>query len=79
MEEHFGRESAYERLLHDAMIGDNTLFTRAESVEAAWAVLDPVLKTHHPSLPYERGTWGPSEADTLIVVDGCWHNPESRI
>lgn len=79
VEEHFGRESAYERLLHDAMIGDNTLFTRAESVEAAWAVLDPVLKTHHPSLPYERGTWGPSEADTLIAVDGCWHNPESRI
>ena len=79
VEEHFGRESAYERLLHDAMIGDNTLFTRAESVEAAWAVLDPVLKNHRPSLPYERGTWGPSEADTLIAVDGCWHNPESRI
>ncbi len=79
VEEHFGRESAYERLLHDAMIGDNTLFTRAESVEAAWAVLDPVLKTHRPSLPYERGTWGPSEADALIAADGCWHNPESRI
>ncbi len=79
VEEHFGRESPYERLLHDAMIGDGTLFTRAESVDAAWTALDPVLRTHHPSLPYARGSWGPAEADALIAPDGCWHNPESRI
>ena len=61
------------------MIGDGTLFTRAESVEAAWTALDPVLKTHRSSLFYERGTWGPSEADALIAPDGYWHNPESKI
>ncbi len=79
VEEHFGRESPYERLLHDAMIGDETLFTREEAIEAAWTALDPVLKTHHRALPYQRGSWGPKAADTLIAADGCWHNPESTI
>ncbi|SCY21044.1 glucose-6-phosphate 1-dehydrogenase [Nitrosospira sp. Nsp13] len=79
VEEHFGRESPYERLLHDAMIGDGALFTRQEAVEAAWATLDPVLTTHHRALPYKRGSWGPKAAEALIAPDGCWHNPESRI
>jgi glucose-6-phosphate 1-dehydrogenase len=78
VEEHFGRESPYERLLHDAMIGDEALFTREEAIEAAWAALDPVLKAHHKALPYKRGSWGPKTADALIAADGCWHNPESR-
>jgi glucose-6-phosphate 1-dehydrogenase len=76
VEEHFGRESAYERLLHDAMVGDDTLFTRKEAVEASWTALDPVLKTYPPALPYKRGSWGPAAADELIAPDGCWHNPE---
>ena len=75
-EEHFGRESAYERLLHDAMIGDETLFTRKEAIEASWAALDPVLKLYPQALLYKRGSWGPSAADRLIAADGCWHNPE---
>jgi glucose-6-phosphate 1-dehydrogenase len=79
VEEHFGLESPYERLLHDAMIGDGALFTRQEAVEAAWATLDPVLTTHHRALPYKRGSWGPKAAEALIAPDGCWHNPESRI
>ncbi|MBA4141554.1 MAG: glucose-6-phosphate dehydrogenase [Nitrosospira sp.] len=79
VEEHFGRESPYERLLHDAMVGDDALFTRADAVEAAWTALDPVLKTHYPALIYQRGSWGPQAADALIAADGCWHNPESRI
>lgn len=79
VEEHFGRESPYERLLHDAMIGDGALFTRQEAVEAAWATLDPVLRTHHRALPYKRGSWGPKAAGTLIAPHGCWHNPESKI
>lgn len=79
VEEHFGHESPYERLLHDAMIGDGALFTRQEAVEAAWATLDPVLTTHHRALPYKRGSWGPKAAEALIAPDGCWHNPESRI
>jgi glucose-6-phosphate 1-dehydrogenase len=65
----------YERLLADAMAGDGALFTREDSVEAAWAVVEPVLTTHHPALPYQPGTWGPSQADELIAADGRWHNP----
>ncbi len=75
LEEQPGEESPYERLLADAMAGDGALFTREAAVEAAWAVVDPVLKTHNPARPYERRTWGPKEADVLIAADGCWHNP----
>ncbi len=71
-----GVESPYERLLGDAMKGDGALFTREESVEAAWTVVEPVLKKHHRALPYRRGSWGPKAADTLIAKDGGWHNPE---
>ena len=66
---------AYDRLLGDAMAGKTALFAREDSVEAAWAVVDSVLKSHHPSLPYAAGTWGPAEADALIADDGGWHNP----
>ncbi len=74
-EERPGEESPYERLLGDAMIGDGALFTREDAVEAAWAVVDPVLKTHHRARPYKRHSWGPKEADTIIGSDSCWHNP----
>lgn len=79
VEEHFGRESPYERLLRDAMNGDGALFTREDAVEAAWSTLEPVLKTHHRVIPYKRGSWGPEAADKLIEPVGRWHNPESRI
>jgi glucose-6-phosphate 1-dehydrogenase len=75
LEEQPGEEAPYERLLGDAMAGDGALFTREDAVEAAWAVVDPVLKTHHRVRPYRRGTWGPKEADTIIASDGGWHNP----
>jgi len=68
-------EAPYERLLGDAMAGDGALFTREDAVEAAWAVVDPVLATHHRAHPYKPGTWGPKQADTLIAPDGRWHNP----
>ncbi len=61
------------------MMGDGALFTREDAVEAAWATLDNVLKTHHPVIPYARGSWGPEAADTLIAPDNCWHNPKSGI
>jgi glucose-6-phosphate 1-dehydrogenase len=77
-EELAGEESPYERLLSDAMAGEGALFTREDAVEAAWAAVDPVLDTHHPALPYKRGSWGPKEADTLIAADGYWHNPLSE-
>ncbi|MEO6823411.1 MAG: glucose-6-phosphate dehydrogenase, partial [Nitrosospira sp.] len=79
VEEHFGWELPYERLLYDAMRGDGALFTREDAVEAAWAVLDNVLKTRHPVLPYVRGSWGPKAADMLIAPNGLWQNPESKI
>ena len=74
-EEQPNEEPPYERLLTDAMAGDGALFTREDAVEAAWAVVDPVLKTHHRVRPYKRGSWGPKEADALIASDGRWHNP----
>lgn len=75
LEEQPGEESPYERLLGDAMKGDEGLFTREDAVEAAWIVVDHVIK-HHPRVrPYKRDTWGPKQADKLIAVDGGWHNP----
>lgn len=73
-----GEQSPYERLLEDAMSGDRTLFTREDAAEAAWAVVDPVLKERPPALPYKRGTWGPKESNDLIARDGAWHNPSLK-
>jgi glucose-6-phosphate 1-dehydrogenase len=74
-EEQPGEEAPYERLLGDAMSGDGALFTREDAVEAAWTVVDPVLKTHHRALPYKRGSWGPKEADEIITSEVGWYNP----
>jgi len=57
------------------MAGNGALFTREDAVEAAWAVVDPVLTKHHRAVPYRRGSWGPKEADALIAAAGGWHNP----
>lgn len=70
-----GGETPYERLLGDAMKGDRTLFTREDTVEAAWAVVDPVIKHHNRAHSYKRLTWGPRKADALIAADGQWDNP----
>ena len=75
LEEEPGEQAPYERLLGDALAGDNALFTRQDAVEAAWEVVDPVLTEHDRVHPYERGSWGPKEADALIAPDGKWHNP----
>jgi glucose-6-phosphate 1-dehydrogenase len=70
-----GRMEAYERLLGDAMTGDATLFARQDVVEAAWAIVDPVI--HGPSslYDYDPGTWGPREADALVADVGGWNTP----
>ena len=75
IEEQPGEETPYERLLGDAMSGQGALYTREDAVEAAWAVVDPVLKNHPKALPYPRGSWGPKAADRLIAKNGGWHNP----
>jgi glucose-6-phosphate 1-dehydrogenase len=66
---------AYERLLADAMAGDATLFARQDAVEAAWAVVEPILGSATPVYPYEPGSWGPPEAAALIAEIGGWHCP----
>jgi glucose-6-phosphate 1-dehydrogenase len=78
LEQQPGEESPYERLLGDAMAGDGALFTREDAVEAAWAVVDPVLENHHRAIHYKPGGWGPKEADALIAADSHWHNPLSE-
>jgi len=75
LDEQPGEEAPYERLLSDAMAGNGALFTREDAVEAAWAVVDPVLTKHRRAKPYKRDSWGPKEADALIAADGGWHNP----
>ena len=61
---------AYERLLHDAMVGDQTLFLREDAVERSWEIVAPVLDASGTAHPYAAGTWGPSAADTLIAPRG---------
>ncbi len=73
--EHRGEETPYERLLRDAMIGKGTLFSGEDAIDAAWAVVDPVLADHRPTEIYEKGSWGPKSADALIAPYGEWHNP----
>jgi len=77
-----GTEAAdgYERLIHDAMVGDATLFIRSDEVEQAWRIVDPYLAAwSEPGASmhlYEAGTWGPHMADLLVERSGDeWRNP----
>lgn len=63
---------AYERLLHDAMEGDPTLFARSDGVDRTWEVVQPVLDAMPPIYQYKAGTWGPKQADALISPR-LWH------
>jgi len=65
----------YERLLGDAMTGDPVLFSRQDGVEAAWAVVDPVLGDVTPLHQYEPGSWGPAQAEALTAAVGGWQTP----
>ena len=67
---------AYERLLHDALDGDHTLFIREDEVERGWAVVQPVLDDPPPIVTYPAGSWGPPEADKL-VRPLHWHDVRS--
>jgi glucose-6-phosphate 1-dehydrogenase len=66
---------AYERLLGDAMLGDATLFARQDAVEAAWAIVEPVLQHPGPLHAYQPGSWGPQQADRLVEAVGGWNTP----
>lgn len=65
----------YERLLGDAIVGEHGLFTRQGSIEETWRVVQPLLDEPGPVHPYERGTWGPDEAEKLTRGTGSWSEP----
>ncbi len=68
----------YERLLADAIRGDNALFTSDECVEAAWAVVDRVLQHPGGVSFYEPGSWGPAEAAKIVSSAEGWHDPQAE-
>ena len=68
----------YERLLGDAMRGDDALFARADAVEAEWRIVDGILGDVTPLHEYDAGAWGPAEADRIIGGPDRWHRPSAR-
>jgi glucose-6-phosphate 1-dehydrogenase len=68
----------YERLLTDAMDGDEELFSRQDIVETSWRIVDPVLDDATPVLPYAQGSWGPKQAEHLLEGRE-WHDPEPHV
>jgi len=78
----FGNNQAaldpYERLIHDAMNGDRTLFTSSDAIERLWEISAPVLEHPPPAIPYEPGSWGPEEIDALIAPRR-WHLPSDHV
>ena len=69
-------KSPYERLLGDAVRGETALFTQDDCVEAAWRVVDPVLKGGLPVGEYAPGTWGPPAAGKIVDAVDTWHDPQ---
>jgi glucose-6-phosphate 1-dehydrogenase len=81
--EEFGAEGpeAYERLLHDALVGDPTLFIRSDEVDQAWRVVQPILdawaRDGEGPVPYPPGSWGPEQANRLLDTDRIWREPST--
>jgi glucose-6-phosphate 1-dehydrogenase len=79
--EETGREGAvleaYERLIHDAMRGDHTLFTTAEGIERLWDISRPLLEDPPPVRTYEPGSWGPNAIHQLVAPH-AWRLPFER-
>jgi glucose-6-phosphate 1-dehydrogenase len=65
----------YEVLLHAALEGDSTHFTRQDGVEATWRIMQPLLQSPPRAQPYKKGSWGPKPADELVAAFGGWHGP----
>ncbi|HEV3129398.1 MAG TPA: glucose-6-phosphate dehydrogenase, partial [Solirubrobacteraceae bacterium] len=65
----------YEVLLHAALVGDSTHFTRQDNVEESWRIVQPLLDHAPAAIPYAPGTWGPPPADRLTARFGGWHGP----
>ena len=69
------RHEPYERLLHDALVGEPRRFARQDTVEEAWRIVEPVLRSGAPPQLYQPGSWGPASADRLLASDAHWHEP----
>ncbi|MFQ5427317.1 MAG: glucose-6-phosphate dehydrogenase, partial [Gaiellales bacterium] len=69
---------AYQRLIHDALIGDQTLFTHADGIERLWEVATPFLDAPPPVRPYFSGSWGP-EAIHELISPRHWHLPSDEV
>jgi glucose-6-phosphate 1-dehydrogenase len=65
----------YEVLLHAALVGDSTHFTRQDNVEETWRIVQPLLDSPPPVRPYAKGSWGPAQADELTSRFGGWRGP----
>ena len=65
----------YERLFHDALAGDRSLFTREDAVEETWRILQPLIDSPPETVPYEKGSWGPSSANDLVRGHLPWQAP----
>ena len=72
---HDDEADAYERLIGDALKGDNALFARQDAVEEAWRIVDPILSSAKPVFSYECASWGPAEAGSLTAAFGGWRAP----
>lgn len=70
-----GEMDAYERLLGEAMEGDQTLFAREDYVEEAWRIVDPILTAGPPVEEYQPGTWGPADVNAKICPPEGWQDP----
>jgi glucose-6-phosphate 1-dehydrogenase len=68
----------YERLIHDVMVGDRTLFSSSEAIERLWEVSEPLLEDPPAAIAYEPGSWGPKEIDELIAPRR-WHLPSDHV
>ncbi|HET7121027.1 MAG TPA: glucose-6-phosphate dehydrogenase [Solirubrobacterales bacterium] len=68
----------YERLIHDVMLGDRTLFTSSEAIERLWEISQPLLDDPPAAIAYEPGSWGPAEAERLIAPRR-WHLPSDHV
>jgi glucose-6-phosphate 1-dehydrogenase len=66
---------AYERILTDAMAGDQTLFAREDYVEEAWRIVDPATRAATPVYEYQPKTWGPAQVQQAVSPLGGWHDP----
>jgi glucose-6-phosphate 1-dehydrogenase len=80
LDRNFGMEGAdlpapYEVLLHAAMEGESTRFTRQDSVEETWRIMQPLLDAPPPVQEYAQGSWGPDEGEHLLAGHGTWHGP----